>query len=370
MKYTNFKDNKVSLLGMGCMRLPLGADDNVDEAEAIRVIRHGIDSGITYIDTAYMYHNGFSERVIGKALKDGYREKVLLADKMPPWLARSEEDIEKIFNKQLERLQTDYIDMYLIHNVGSKLWKFTEKYNVLDFLTKKKEEGKIRHIGFSFHDDYEVFEEIINYRDWDFCQIQLNYIDTDIQAGMKGYKLTEEKNVPLVIMEPIKGGALASLSDDIEQVFTDYNPNVSISSWALRFVASLPNVKVVLSGMSTYAQVEDNLATFKDFKPLDQDEEKLVEKVANMIKAKTKNGCTGCRYCMPCPFGIDIPGNFKLWNEYGMLGLKDTAKRRYTNLGDAQAEFCKKCGKCEKLCPQSIKIREDLQRVVQDIKNL
>ena len=187
---------------------------------------------------------------------------------------------------------------------------------------------------------------------------------------MKGYKLTEEKNVPLVIMEPIKGGALASLSDDIEQVFTDYNPNVSISSWALRFVASLPNVKVVLSGMSTYDQVEDNLATFKDFKPLDQDEEKLVEKVANMIKAKTKNGCTGCRYCMPCPFVIDIPGNFKLWNEYGMLGLKDTAKRRYTNLGDAQAEFCKKCGKCEKLCPQSIKIREDLQRVVQDIKNL
>lgn len=187
---------------------------------------------------------------------------------------------------------------------------------------------------------------------------------------MKGYKLAEEKHVPLVIMEPIKGGALASLSDDIEQVFTDYNPNISISSWALRFVASLPNAKVVLSGMSTYDQVEDNLATFKDFKPLSNEEEKIVETVANLIKAKTKNGCTGCRYCMPCPFGIDIPGNFKLWNEYGMLGLKDTAKRRYTNLGDAQAEFCKKCGKCEKLCPQSIQIREDLKQVAQDIKNL
>ena len=210
MKYTNFKDNKVSLLGMGCMRLPLGADDKVDEAEAIRVIRHGIDSGITYIDTAYMYHNGFSERVIGKALKDGYREKVLLADKMPPWLARSEEDIEKIFNKQLERLQTDYIDMYLIHNVGSKLWKFTEKYNVLDFLTKKKEEGKIRHIGFSFHDDYEFFKEVIDKFPWEFVQIQLNYIDENFQAGVKGLKLAGEKGLPVIIMEPLKGGRLAS----------------------------------------------------------------------------------------------------------------------------------------------------------------
>ena len=270
----------------------------------------------------------------------------------------------------MKRLDVDYVDFYLLHALNKDTWKKVIDLNIIPYCEELKKQGRIKNFGFSFHDDYEVFEEIINYRDWDFCQIQLNYIDTDIQAGMKGYKLTEEKNVPLVIMEPIKGGALASLSDDIEKVFTDYNQNASISSWALRFVASLPNVKVVLSGMSTYDQVEDNLATFKEFKLLDQDEEKLVEKVANMIKAKTKNGCTGCRYCMPCPFGIDIPGNFKLWNEYGMLGLKDTAKRRYTNLGDAQAEFCKKCGKCEKLCPQSIKIREDLQRVVQDIKNL
>ena len=197
-----------------------------------------------------------------------------------------------------------------------------------------------------------------------------NYIDTDIQAGMKGYKLTEEKNVPLVIMEPIKGGALASLSNDIAHVFTDYNPHASISSWALRFVASLPNVKVVLSGMSTYEQVEDNLKTFKDFKPLTTEESQLVDQVAKMIKARTNNGCTGCRYCMPCPFGVDIPGNFKLWNEYAMLSLKDTAIRRYKNLEKGQAEYCKKCGKCEKLCPQGIKIREDLQRVIHDINNL
>lgn len=299
-----------SLLGFGCMRFPKKEDGTIDEVEAERMLDHAIESGVTYIDTAYPYHDGESEPFVGRVLKKYKREDFYLATKLP---------------------------MFKINSL---------------------EQAK------------EIFEEIINYHDWDFCQIQLNYIDTDIQAGMKGYKLAEEKHVPLVIMEPIKGGALASLSDDIEQVFTDYNPNISISSWALRFVASLPNVKVVLSGMSTYDQVEDNLATFKDFKPLSNEEEKIVETVANLIKAKTKNGCTGCRYCMPCPFGIDIPGNFKLWNEYGMLGLKDTAKRRYTNLGDAQAEFCKKCGKCEKLCPQSIQIREDLKQVAQDIKNL
>lgn len=359
-----------SLLGFGCMRFPKKEDGTIDEVEAERMLNHAIESGVTYIDTAYPYHDGESEPFIGRVLKKYKREDFYLATKLPMFKIDSLEQAKEIFEEQMKRLDVDYVDFYLLHALNKDTWKKVIDLNIIPYCEELKKQGRIKNFGFSFHDDYEVFEEIINYRDWDFCQIQLNYIDTDIQAGMKGYKLTEEKNVPLVIMEPIKGGALASLSDDIEKVFTDYNQNVSISSWALRFVASLPNVKVILSGMSTYAQVEDNLATFKDFKPLDQDEEKLVEKVANMIKAKTKNGCTGCRYCMPCPFGIDIPGNFKLWNEYGMLGLKDTAKRRYTNLGDAQAEFCKKCGKCEKLCPQSIKIREDLQRVVQDIKNL
>ena len=275
-----------SLLGFGCMRFPKKEDGTIDEVEAERMLDHAIESGVTYIDTAYPYHDGESEPFVGRVLKKYKREDFYLATKLPMFKIDSLEQAKEIFEEQMKRLDIDYVDFYLLHALNKDTWKKVIDLNIIPYCEELKKQGRIKNFGFSFHDDYEVFEEIINYRDWDFCQIQLNYIDTDIQAGMKGYKLTEEKNVPLVIMEPIKGGALASLSDDIEQVFTDYNPNVSISSWALRFVASLPNVKVVLSGMSTYAQVEDNLATFKDFKPLDQDEEKLVEKVANMIKAK------------------------------------------------------------------------------------
>ena len=329
MKYTNFKDNKVSLLGMGCMRLPLGADDKVDEAEAIRVIRHGIDSGITYIDTAYMYHNGFSERVIGKALKDGYREKVLLADKMPPWLARSEEDIEKIFNKQLERLQTDYIDMYLIHNVGSKLWKFTEKYNVLDFLTKKKEEGTIRHRGISVHDDYEFFKEVIDKFPWEFVQIQLNYIDENFQAGVKGLKLAGEKGLPVIIMEPLKGGRLAStMPPAVDEIWSQMKEKRTPVEWAFRWVADFPEVTTILSGMSSYAQLENNLRIFEDLKPgsLSSDEKKVISAVADKFHELIEYDCTKCRYCMPCPEKIDIPRTIDLYNQLGIYGTSSAVK--------------------------------------------
>ena len=217
-----------SLLGFGCMRFPKKEDGTIDEVEAERMLDHAIESGVTYIDTAYPYHDGESEPFVGRVLKKYKREDFYLATKLPMFKIDS-----------------------LEHALNKDTWKKVIDLNIIPYCEELKKQGRIKNFGFSFHDDYEVFEEIINYRDWDFCQIQLNYIDTDIQAGMKGYKLTEEKNVPLVIMEPIKGGALASLSDDIEQVFTDYNPNVSISSWALRFVASHPNVKFVLSGMST-----------------------------------------------------------------------------------------------------------------------
>ena len=356
-----------SLLGFGCMRFPKKEDGTIDEAEAERMIDHAIANGVTYIDTAYPYHDGASEPFVGKVLKKYDRKSFYLATKLPMFKIESLEEAKEIFEEQMKRLDVDYVDFYLLHALNKTQWQKVLDLGILPYVEELKKEGRIKNLGFSFHDDYEVFEEIVNYRDWDFCQIQLNYLDTDIQAGMKGYKLTEEKNIPLIIMEPIKGGALANLPEDIAHVFTDYNPNVSISSWALRFVASLENVKVVLSGMSTFDQVEDNLATFKEFKPLTKEESKVIDQVASRIKAKTKNGCTGCRYCMPCPFGIDIPGNFRIWNDYGMLGDKETAKARYERQGDARAEFCKKCGKCERVCPQAIKIREDLQALVRDI---
>ena len=361
-----------SKLGFGLMRLPKDKNGTIIQEKVNTMVDAFMKSGFTYFDTAYAYAG--SEKAMKKALVERYpREAYTIADKLPAWKLKDENDVQRIFEESLSLSGVDYFDFYLLHSIEKKHYLTYEKYHCFDFIKEMKKQGKIKNIGFSFHDTPEFLDQVLTeHPEVDFVQLQLNYLDWNngVIQSKKNLEIARKHHKPVVVMEPIKGGALASLSNDIEQVFTDYNPNVSISSWALRFVASLPNVKVVLSGMSTYDQVEDNLATFKEFKLLDQDEEKLVEKVANMIKAKTKNGCTGCRYCMPCPFGIDIPGNFKLWNEYGMLGLKDTAKRRYTNLGDAQAEFCKKCGKCEKLCPQSIKIREDLQRVVQDIKNL
>lgn len=237
---------------------------------------------------------------------------------------------------------------------------------------RNEKEGKIKFFGFSFHDDFETFKTIATYRKWDFCQIQYNYVDTDIQAGDKGYELTEELGIPLVIMEPVKGGSLATLPDAVTEPFKDYKPNASISSWALRWVASKPNVKVVLSGMTTMEQVEDNLNTFENFTPLNLKEKEIVADVASAIKQRTKNGCTGCAYCMPCPFGVNIPQNFRIWNDLSMYENKEQAKRAYFNdlAEDARADQCQKCGKCEEVCPQAMSIRDDLERVKETMEKL
>lgn len=357
-----------SLLGFGCMRFPKKEDGTIDEQEAEKMIDYAMEKGVTYIDTAYPYHDGDSEPFVGRVLKKYPRDRFYLATKMPVWKVESLEDAKNVFEEQLQRLDVDYVDFYLLHALNKERWDNLVKLGLIEFCEELKKQGKIKYLGFSFHDEYPVFEEILTYRDWDFCQIQLNYIDTDIQAGLKGYELTKERNVPLVIMEPIKGGALANLPEDIRSMFEKENPNRSLSSWALRYVASLDNVKVVLSGMSTFDQVKDNLDTFNHFEPLSPKELSLVEDVAKAIKARTKNGCTGCAYCMPCPFGVNIPGNFKIWNEYAMYGNVETTKKRYHDLGDgARADQCKQCGACEKMCPQAIAIREDLKRVVQDM---
>ncbi len=360
---------ETSLLGFGCMRFPTLENGKIDEREAERMLDKAISSGVNYIDTAYPYHNGESEPFVGRALKKYKREDLFLATKLPVWMVNSVDDAKRLFEEQLERLQTDYIDFYLLHAMGKERWDAMVEQGVVKYCEELKSQGRIKYFGFSFHDSYEVFEEIINYREWDFCQIQLNYIDTEEQAGLKGYKLTEEKQIPLVIMEPIKGGSLAAFSEDITAKFKGLSEEASVASYALRWVGSLPNVKVILSGMSTMQQVEDNLKNFKDFVPLSDKEEETIVEVVEMLNNRIQNGCTGCRYCMPCPAGVNIPKNFSVWNTYHIFQNYNMVRWGWENeLGEsAQAKNCIECGKCEKVCPQKIAIREDLKKVQDDL---
>ena len=360
---------ETSLLGFGCMRFPVTADGKIDRPEAEKMLDKAIAAGVNYIDTAYPYHNGESELFVGEVLKKYDRGSFYLATKLPCWSVQTLEDVDRLFQEQLTKLQTEYIDFYLLHALDKNRFKQMVELGVVERLAALKEEGKIKYLGFSFHDSYESFENIINYWDWDFCQIQLNYMDANIQAGMRGYRLTEEKGIPLVIMEPIKGGSLAAFADDITGMFKELDADASVASFALRWVASLPNVKVVLSGMSTMEQVEDNLKTFGNFKCLSEKESETIDSIVKLINSRVQNGCTACRYCMPCPAGVDIPGNFRVWNTYHMYQNYNMVKGQWERgLGEEkQAKNCIKCGKCEAACPQKLKIREDLERVQADL---
>ena len=374
MEYRKFEKLGVSpsLLGFGCMRFPLNPDGSICEEEAEKMVDTAIQAGVTYIDTAYPYHNGDSEPFLGRILKKYNRKDYFLATKLPIWNVKTLDDAKRLFDEQLQRLDTEYVDFYLLHCLDKEKWQTVLDLNLIPYFEELKAQGKIRFFGFSFHDDFEVFEQIATYRKWDFCQIQYNYVDTDIQAGDKGYALTESLGIPLVIMEPVKGGSLSFLPDDIAASLKAERPDSSISSWALRWVASKPNVKVVLSGMSTMEQVEDNLHTFGKFEPLTEKETNLIAKTADNIKKRTKNGCTGCAYCMPCPFGVDIPKNFHIWNELSMYGNKEKAKQAFFHdlNSAARADQCQKCGKCETVCPQGISIRENLAEAANDFNKL
>lgn len=360
---------ETSLLGYGCMRFPVNGEGKIDEPEAEKLLKKAIAEGVNYLDTAYPYHGGDSELFVGKVLKQYDRSSLYLATKLPVWEVKALEDVDRIFCHQLEKLQTDYIDFYLMHAMDKERWDAMLSLGVVKRLEELKEEGKIKYLGFSFHDSYEAFEEILNYRDWDFCQIQLNYMDTEEQAGMKGYELTVKKQVPLVIMEPVKGGSLANFAPDIAGRFHALKADASIASFALRFVATLPNVKVVLSGMSTMEQVEDNLKTFNSFEPLSEAEQEEIKDIVKTLRSRVQNGCTGCNYCMPCPAGVKIPFNFRIWNTYHMYQNYNMVKTAWEeHLGEAaQAKNCIKCGKCEKVCPQRIPIRENLSRAQADL---
>lgn len=356
---------EVSLLGFGCMRFPLNKDGKINEARASKMIDLAYRNGVNYFDTAYGYHGGESEKFTGKALSKYDRSTYYLATKLPCWYVKTIEDAERIFNEQLQRLKTDYVDFYLLHALNRKSFDQMVELGVLEFCENLRKEGKIKYFGFSFHDDYDAFEHIIRYHKWDFCQLQLNYMDMEEQAGLRGYKLAQELGIPVIVMEPVKGGNLARLPRSAAKYFKALAPDKSVSSFALRYVGSMPNVKVILSGMSTLRQVADNLSTFDKFVTLSDEERQAIEKVRTVLRARVKNSCTACKYCMPCPAGVDIPKNFALWNKYSIYRNKNDIKWNWENsLKDKEkAKYCVQCGKCEKVCPQKISIREDLKKL-------
>ena len=356
---------ETSLLGFGCMRFPTNADGSIDEKKAEQMLDAAYAAGVNYFDTAYPYHDGASEPFVGRVLDKYDRDSYYLATKLPVWLVEKEEDTERIFLEQLERLHKDHVDFYLLHALGKERWEKVKELKIIEACERLRQQGKIKYLGFSFHDEYEVFEEILTGYTWDFCQIQFNYMDNEEQAGDKGYALAEKMGVPMVIMEPIRGGSLSGFAPDINEKFRAMDPEASIASYALRWVASHPNVKVVLSGMSTPEQTADNLKTFGNFKPLSEAEEAMIGDVVATLRSRVQNGCTGCRYCMPCPAGVNIPMSFKAWNDYHVFGTYD-ACRYFWDVEipeENKPKNCMECGKCEEACPQHISIREDLKKV-------
>ncbi|HHT17325.1 MAG TPA: aldo/keto reductase [Papillibacter sp.] len=362
----------ISILGFGCMRFPVKENGEIDEEKAEAMIDKAYANGVNYYDTAYFYHNGASEVAVGKFLSKYPRESYYLATKLPVMLLDSLDKAQEIFDEQMKRLGLDYIDFYLLHGLNKHTFDITKNLGVIDFCEKLRKEGRIRYLGFSFHDSYDVFEEILRHYNWDFCQIQLNYMDIDEQAGMKGYELTKSLDIPLVIMEPAKGGSLSVLPEEVSAPLTKLDPAGSDTSWAMRWIGSLDNVKVVLSGMTEMAHLDDNLKTFTDFRPLSAEEQSAIEEVRAAFSRRVKNGCTACRYCMPCPAGVDIPGNFMIWNKYGMYGNKRDAAFGWTGgpfavKDEAKAKNCIECGVCEDKCPQNLPIREDLKKVQKEL---
>lgn len=372
MQYRTFDKTgqKVSLLGMGTMRLPVTEDGQVDREAAISMIRHSIDEGINYVDTAYMYHDGESEKIVGQALKDGYREKVLLADKMPVWLAKDEEAMRSIFDEQFARLEVDVIDMYLVHNVTVPVWKRAQKFHLMDFLEEKRAEGKIRHIGFSFHDQLSLFKEVIDSYPWDFCQIQLNYMDKEFQAGEEGLHYAAEKGTPVIIMEPLKGGKLTdTLPPSVKALWKQAEIQRTPAEWALRWVANHSEILTILSGMSAPEQLEENLRILSQAKPnsLTEKELSIIDQVSSEYNRLIQYSCTSCKYCMPCPKKIDIPTAIRFYNEWFLYEGNPKIKADYPNwlVKDRQPGDCIACKACEDHCPQHLPISEIMKKTAE-----
>jgi predicted aldo/keto reductase-like oxidoreductase len=368
MEKRRYKNSEefISLLGFGNMRLPLkegGTSKDIDIKRAEEMIDYAYAQGVNYFDTAYMYHEGASESFIGQALSKYDRKSFNLATKMPLVFIKEQGDVDKFFNEQLAKCKVDYFDFYLLHNINRTHQSINEQFKVYEYLNKKKQEGYIRHLGFSFHDTPDVLSRVVNAYDWDFTQIQLNYMDWDLQQAERQREILKNAGIPIVVMEPVRGGALATLCEKSVEIFKKADPNVSVASWALRFAASIPEVLVVLSGMSAIEQVKDNIATIANFKPIGEPEQKVIDQALAAFRASGTIPCTACRYCMDCPEGVDIPRVLAVYNNFriSQAGNPNPAKfffdMQYNVLGEEKfASHCIACGKCAAKCPQHIDI--------------
>ncbi|MCX6698912.1 MAG: aldo/keto reductase [Methanomicrobiales archaeon] len=359
---------KLSILGFGCMRLPQTPDCQIDEGKATEMVRYAISRGVNYFDTAYVYHNGESEPFLGRALSDGYRKKVHIATKMPVWAVERPEDMDRFLDEQLERLQTDYIDFYLLHGLMKKTWDQVIDLDVTGFLDRAISDGRIRYAGFSFHDNLRLFEEIVNSYNWTFCQVQYNYMDEEYQAGTEGLRYAHECGLGIIVMEPLRGGTLAKQTGAQKKIWAETGVTRTPADWGLRWVWDHPEVTVVLSGMSTLGQVKDNsgYANHGTASTLTPEDLGVYGKIERVYREKMKIPCTKCGYCIPCPGGIAIPDCFSMYNDAFIYDDVANAKQVYeafTGFG-GKASCCQDCGVCESFCPQHIPIRKCLKEVV------
>lgn len=379
MQYRKFPgmDWRPSALGFGCMRFPT-ADGNplsgeIDEEKAVNMVRYAIEQGVNYVDTAYAYHNGNSEIVLGKALQNGYREKIKLATKSPTWLLKQPQDFDKYLTEQLGKLRTDCIDFYLLHGLGRRNWEeVILKLGVLERAEAALKDGRIRHLGFSFHDDYNSFKQIVDgYDKWDLCLLQYNYMDTENQAGTRGIRYAGEQRLGVVVMEPLLGGKLARPPKDIQAIFEGLSKKRSPAEWALHWVWNQPEISLVLSGMSSMEQLQENLeaAEASGIDSLSEEDLDIIEKVRVGFEGKAAIPCTGCNYCLPCPHNVDISTILKLYNDGIIYEAMPASKATYTRFIDAleRANNCVQCKLCEEKCPQKISISQWMPRVHQTL---
>jgi predicted aldo/keto reductase-like oxidoreductase len=370
-------DCEVSVLGFGCMRLPmLGSSSAVDrfdpkkaidEEEATRMIHYAIDHGINYFDTAYVYHGGKSETLLGKALK-AHRDGVMIATKLPTWLAQTPDDFDRFLDEQLKKLETEYMDLYLLHGLNRAVWQRMMEMDVLGFLDKALSDGRVRYAGFSFHDDVKIFKEIIDSYPWTLCQIQYNYFDENYQAGREGLEYAAAKGIGVVVMEPLRGGKLTDkIPEEIQALWESAQTRRTPAEWALKWVWNHEEVSIALSGMSAMSQLVENIKIAEDAYAgsLSEEELKLVRKVRESYRRMLKIDCTGCAYCMPCPSGVNVPLNLSLYNDMFMFKDSEVNLHIYNHMisPEQRASNCSECGECEEQCPQHISIREELKNV-------
>ena len=379
MKYRKFGklDWKVSVLGFGVMRLPQKSEDmaDVDEEESIRMIRYAIDQGVNYLDSGYLYHMGKSEPIIAKALENGYREKVRIATKLPVRIVESADKFDDYLNEQMERLKTKKLDFYLLHGLNGEVWPTVRDWGILDWADKKIAEGKFSHFGFSFHDDYEVFKDIIDsYDNWTMCQIQYNYMDKDYQAGRRGVEYAAEKGLAIVVMEPLRGGSLTQETpESVTKIWNEAPVKRSPAEWGLMWVWNQPEITMALSGMSTMEQVVENTEIAGRVEPglLTTEELDIIDRVGEAYRSLRPIPCTGCAYCMPCPNGVEIPQIFQIYNDAMMYNNMQMGRFRYQMTDilkeEQRGDKCIECSQCLEACPQSISIPDWLKKAHEEL---